>query len=228
MVSTVHRFQGSQRQIIIFDVVDTFPLTHPGRLLSGIRGDISKRLINVAVSRAELQFILVGDIAFLTDRLSKNTTLYWVLQHMTRRATKVDPKSLQVCEVSRLAVSESAATKEPRAKRTKTSVGAAVVRHEESIQCPTRSRDLVIRASRRSRHLFLGCPICPRCRYTLSLTDELMLTLLLARNVTCPRCQAPLSGELGVYRPSVNLQCLSCGGRYSGQEAIQMLRPKKA
>ncbi|GJD80967.1 hypothetical protein GCM10007886_30960 [Methylobacterium gregans] len=61
-VSTVHRAQGSERKVVIFDPVDG-----SGTFLRGSEGD---RLINVAVSRAKSQAILL-----LSKRDRENSTL---------------------------------------------------------------------------------------------------------------------------------------------------------
>jgi hypothetical protein len=60
--STVHRFQGHERDMVIFDTVDAPPL-RPGVLLSG-RGEESHaaNLINVSLSRARGKLVVVSDV----------------------------------------------------------------------------------------------------------------------------------------------------------------------
>jgi len=60
--STVHRFQGHERDMVIFDTVDAPPL-RPGVLLSG-RGEDSHaaNLINVSLSRARGKLVVVSDV----------------------------------------------------------------------------------------------------------------------------------------------------------------------
>jgi superfamily I DNA and/or RNA helicase len=55
---TVHQFQGSEADVVIFDLVDG-----PGRSGLGLllRGDTGLRLVNVAVSRARGKLILIAD-----------------------------------------------------------------------------------------------------------------------------------------------------------------------
>lgn len=55
---TIHAFQGSECDIIIFDIVDTQENTI-GRLY---QQNIGRRLINVALSRAKHKLIVIGDI----------------------------------------------------------------------------------------------------------------------------------------------------------------------
>ena len=62
--STVHRFQGHERDLIILDTVDAPPLP-PGVLLNrtGI-GSSAANLLNVSVSRARGKLILIADVAY--------------------------------------------------------------------------------------------------------------------------------------------------------------------
>jgi hypothetical protein len=55
-VGTIHTFQGSERDVIIWDQVETADL-ELGRLF---RDDAGKRLVNVAVSRAQGKLVVVG------------------------------------------------------------------------------------------------------------------------------------------------------------------------
>jgi len=66
--STVHRFQGQERDVIILDTVDADPMK-PGVLLSE-RGPRSsaQNLINVAISRARGKLIVVADVGYFEQR----------------------------------------------------------------------------------------------------------------------------------------------------------------
>ncbi len=60
--STVHRFQGHERDLVIFDTVDAPPL-RPGVLLSGHGvGSRAANLINVSLSRARGKLVVVSDV----------------------------------------------------------------------------------------------------------------------------------------------------------------------
>lgn len=65
---TVHRFQGNERDLVIFDAVDTAPFS-PGVLLAG-QGPHSSasNLINVSLSRARGKLIIVADVAYFQQR----------------------------------------------------------------------------------------------------------------------------------------------------------------
>ncbi|MDD9947497.1 MAG: AAA domain-containing protein [Myxococcales bacterium] len=62
--STVHRFQGHERDLVIFDTVDAAPM-RPGVLLNDARsGTTARNLINVSLSRARGKLIVVSDVAY--------------------------------------------------------------------------------------------------------------------------------------------------------------------
>ncbi|PLT30571.1 AAA domain-containing protein [Peribacillus deserti] len=72
IAATVHRFQGSEREQMIFDTVDAYPANRPGMLLTG---KDSERLINVAVTRSKSKFIHVSDLNFLRSMVYPNKTI---------------------------------------------------------------------------------------------------------------------------------------------------------
>ncbi|MGA2790832.1 MAG: AAA domain-containing protein [Candidatus Bathyarchaeia archaeon] len=75
-VATVHRFQGREKEVIIFDVSDSKPY-HPSRLVSvkNSEENQSERLLNVAVSRAQDKLILIGNLSYLSKELSSDELL---------------------------------------------------------------------------------------------------------------------------------------------------------
>jgi superfamily I DNA and/or RNA helicase len=61
---TVHRFQGGERDVVIFDTVDADHLP-PGRLLSGkMPGSSAPNLINMSISRARGKLLIVADVEY--------------------------------------------------------------------------------------------------------------------------------------------------------------------
>jgi len=79
--STVHRFQGHERDLVIFDTVDTVPLP-PGVLLSGRRaGSAAPNLINVSLSRARGKLILVSDVDYF-ERQAPGSIVTTTLRRM--------------------------------------------------------------------------------------------------------------------------------------------------
>ena len=66
---TVHTFQGSEAEIVIFDLVNDEPHWRVG-LFMPANDENTKRLINVGITRARQRLIVVGDFAYI-QKLSK-------------------------------------------------------------------------------------------------------------------------------------------------------------
>lgn len=70
--ATVHQFQGSEKDIIIYDSVDCYRMLYPGTLLTSTLNDYANRLFNVALTRAKGKFIGVSNISYMENKnLSK-------------------------------------------------------------------------------------------------------------------------------------------------------------
>lgn len=74
--ATVHQFQGSEKDIIIYDAVDCYRMTYPGRLLTLIRNDYANRLFNVAITRAKGKFVGVANIDYLDNKNLSNNLIF--------------------------------------------------------------------------------------------------------------------------------------------------------
>lgn len=81
--STVHQFQGSERDVIIFDSVESHPYEKPGILMHKNDNDSLLRLINVALTRARGKFITLANKRYW-DNIFKGTnhTYEKLLNHM--------------------------------------------------------------------------------------------------------------------------------------------------
>jgi hypothetical protein len=77
-VGTVHRFQGLEANVIIFDLVDSPPLK-PTLFTGDSHGSSAMKLINVALTRAKHKLIFVGDNATLDAHLPEDAVLRRVL-----------------------------------------------------------------------------------------------------------------------------------------------------
>lgn len=82
--STVHRFQGSESDIILFDVVEGEPFKKAGWLLAGPDGDVAGRLLNVALSRAKGKLAILTDLGHLETVLPENNVYRRVLRDIRR------------------------------------------------------------------------------------------------------------------------------------------------
>lgn len=78
IAATVHKFQGSEKEVIIFDSVDGRPFERPGMLLIGKE---SERLINVAITRTKGKFIHVNNREYTMRNVSRLKTLRKLVDH---------------------------------------------------------------------------------------------------------------------------------------------------
>jgi hypothetical protein len=85
--ATVHRFQGSERDVMIFDTVDSYPVDRPGMLLIG---NDSERLINVAITRTKGKFIQVSDATYVRSKISTGKTIRKLVDHQLHHSQKID------------------------------------------------------------------------------------------------------------------------------------------
>lgn len=76
--ATVHRFQGSERDVMIFDTVDSNPIERSSMLLTG---KDSERLVNVAITRTKGKFIHVSDRTFIKSNVYKGKTIRQLVEH---------------------------------------------------------------------------------------------------------------------------------------------------
>jgi superfamily I DNA and/or RNA helicase len=66
--ATVHRFQGSESDVVIIDLVDAAPL-RPGALLNDpTPGSAARALVNVSVSRAKAKLIVLADLRYFREQ----------------------------------------------------------------------------------------------------------------------------------------------------------------
>ncbi len=80
--ATIHQFQGSERSVIIFDAVESYPSKKPGILFNNNEGNNVTRLINVAVTRAKGKLITISHNRFWMNKLTnKAHPLYKLLKY---------------------------------------------------------------------------------------------------------------------------------------------------
>lgn len=89
--ATIHQFQGSERDIIILDIVENFPANKLGILLTEGDSNNVTRLINVAITRAKGKFIAVGDSRFWKNQT--NHIFEKLRKHILQEGTIVDYKT---------------------------------------------------------------------------------------------------------------------------------------
>lgn len=71
--ATVHQFQGSEKDVIIYDATDCYRMPYPGALITSKNNNYANRLYNVALTRARGKMISVANIDYLKNKnLSKD------------------------------------------------------------------------------------------------------------------------------------------------------------
>ena len=91
IAATVHRFQGSERDVMVFDTVDSEPQTRAGMLLTG---KDSERLINVAITRTKGKFIHVSNQSFIRKHIFPRKTLRQLVDHQVSKQQTVGTKDI--------------------------------------------------------------------------------------------------------------------------------------
>lgn len=81
VASTVHQFQGSERDLIIFDPVESYPAEKPGILTSNNTNGSVDRLVNVAVTRARGKLITVANASFWDDMKGRDNSIQALVWH---------------------------------------------------------------------------------------------------------------------------------------------------
>ena len=86
-VSTIHRFQGREKRLVVIDTVDA----PPGRswFLDERRNRDFPRLLNVALSRAREQLVVVATMSGLRRTLPPGALLNRLLDHLERSGARV-------------------------------------------------------------------------------------------------------------------------------------------
>ena len=66
--ATVHQFQGSEQDMIIYDAVECYRMPYPGMLLSSEKNNYANRLFNVAMTRAKGKFISLVNAEYMANK----------------------------------------------------------------------------------------------------------------------------------------------------------------
>ena len=91
-VSTIHRFQGREKSVVVFDTVDA-PPARSWFLHEGRNRDFP-RLLNVALSRTRDMLVLVGTPEGLQRTLPPDALLNRVVERMRREGRRVEARQL--------------------------------------------------------------------------------------------------------------------------------------
>ena len=93
---TVHRFQGDERRIMLLEIPESYGgYWALGQFVQGVpRNDVGARLINVAVSRAKEQFVVLANLTYLDKRLPSKALLRSILHEMQQQGRVVPGREL--------------------------------------------------------------------------------------------------------------------------------------
>jgi hypothetical protein len=92
-VSTVHKFQGGQATIIIFDCVDGLGSGHSS-LDDKYKDSAAEVLLNVALTRAREKFFLVVNKAYFFNTVSESSLILKFIAALGAGGTKLDSRSI--------------------------------------------------------------------------------------------------------------------------------------
>lgn len=95
--ATVHQFQGSEKDVIIYDAVDCYRQKFPGVLLTSTNNNYANRLFNVAMTRARGKFLAVANVDFMENKHLSQNLMFTKLMNRYRHK----PQSIEGCEFSR-------------------------------------------------------------------------------------------------------------------------------
>lgn len=74
--ATVHQFQGSEKDVIIYDAVDCYRMPYPGVLLSSTKNDYANRLYNVALTRARGKIFSVVNADYMRQKKLSSSLMF--------------------------------------------------------------------------------------------------------------------------------------------------------
>lgn len=98
--STVHQFQGSERDVIIFDGVESYPLSKPGILMSKNENNSLTRLVNVAISRARGKLIVLANLYYWEQKYKDygNNMFYQLLSYLKDNSYVIRNNVIEILE----------------------------------------------------------------------------------------------------------------------------------
>lgn len=84
-VSTIHRFQGGEEPVIIFDTVEATGVRIAPMLDSSKADSDADLLLNVAITRAESKFYIIGHMSHLLSELNPYSSLARLLKYIEQK-----------------------------------------------------------------------------------------------------------------------------------------------
>jgi hypothetical protein len=92
--STVHRFQGNEKTLVVLDLTEAPGAGGIGRPLQGGKDDPGGRLLNVAVSRAQDVLLVIADVAFLRSKWQSGDSVCHLVEHLEQHGKALSLKDV--------------------------------------------------------------------------------------------------------------------------------------
>lgn len=93
-VSNVHKFQGGEESIIIFDSCEGTGLKVAPMLAETMPDSDARKLLNVAFTRAQNRFYFIGHTKHLLSDVHKDAVLRGIIHHLYEKAEIIDSEKL--------------------------------------------------------------------------------------------------------------------------------------
>ena len=90
--ATVHQFQGSEEDVIVYDAVDCYRLPFPGALIASTAGRYADRLFNVAMTRSKGKFICVANGSFMRNKGMSESLMFMQMLKSYRTTAPMIPE----------------------------------------------------------------------------------------------------------------------------------------
>lgn len=165
--STVHRFQGGERNYVIFDYTESFPARSPGRLLTKNQDRQALRLLNVAVSRARAKLVVLANTDYLENRLAQSSVHRQLFQYIRHKGVVLRGDELARFLVGRHLTGTRASLYWPEAGKAQNTFTAELEAARERVTlglepevlCERTLRELLERMPRRGVRVTLAVPV---------------------------------------------------------------------
>ena len=93
--ATVHQFQGSEEDVIVYDAVDCYRLPFPGALIASTAGRYADRLFNVAMTRSKGKFICVANGSFMRNKGMSENLMFMQMLKSYRTTAPIIPEIIR-------------------------------------------------------------------------------------------------------------------------------------
>ena len=93
--ATVHQFQGSEEDVIVYDAVDCYRLPFPGALIASTAGRYADRLFNVAMTRSKGKFICVANGSFMRNKGMSENLMFMQMLKSYRATAPMSPEIIR-------------------------------------------------------------------------------------------------------------------------------------